>query len=150
MTKLLLFAFLLLAGFQVSIHAQTGGGQKCPTLEITAPAGDVKPGDSVTLTVKIKNPEPDADYTYNWSVSSGGISSGQGTSTITVDLESGPMTATVDLGGGAPSCNNTASLTITPKGKAGSETSLTIFVPIRELNKDVRWKRYAEPINGFA
>jgi hypothetical protein len=47
------------------------------------------------------------DVTYNWAVSAGTISSGQGTSSITVDttgLAGQNVTATVDLGGLDPNC----------------------------------------------
>jgi hypothetical protein len=108
MIRILLFAIFSLASVQVAAAGQTTLSQKCPTIEIKAKETSVSPGGSVTLTVKITNPEPDVDYTYNWSVSTGAISSGQGTSQVTVDLESEPMTATVDLGGGSPSCTNVA------------------------------------------
>jgi hypothetical protein len=46
--------------------------------------------------------------TYNWSVSSGTITSGQGTPSITVatdaSMAGGNVTATVDIGGTDPSC----------------------------------------------
>ncbi len=48
-----------------------------------------------------------ATWTYNWSVSAGTITSGQGTSTITVDttgLGGQSVTATVSIGGADPSC----------------------------------------------
>jgi hypothetical protein len=55
--------------------------------------------------------------TYNWSVSSGTISSGQGTSTISVDTNgvSGQVTATVNVGGADPSCSATSSCTTSIK-----------------------------------
>jgi hypothetical protein len=52
------------------------------------------------------------NVTYNWSVSAGTISSGQGTSSITVEttgLGGQTVTATVELGGLDPSCSRTAS-----------------------------------------
>jgi hypothetical protein len=48
--------------------------------------------------------------TYNWSVSAGTISSGQGTSSITVDTTGAggqTVTATVSLGGADPACTGT-------------------------------------------
>jgi hypothetical protein len=56
----------------------------------------------------------DMNVTYNWSVSAGTISSGQGTSSISVDtagLGGQTVTATVELGGLDPSCSRTASCT---------------------------------------
>lgn len=116
----LVICALFIAGAYVCAAANTTSAQKCPTVEITAKEASVNAGGTVTLNVKVANPEANVDYTYNWSVSSGGISSGQGTSQVTVDLESDSMTATVDLGGGSPTCSNVASITITPKGKSGS------------------------------
>jgi len=50
--------------------------------------------------------------THNWSVSAGTIASGQGTSSITVNISAGQtITASVDLGGLDPSCPKTASCT---------------------------------------
>jgi hypothetical protein len=54
------------------------------------------------------------NVTYNWSISAGAISSGQGTSSITVDtatLGGQSVTATVELSGLDPSCSRTASCT---------------------------------------
>ena len=54
------------------------------------------------------------NVTYNWSVSAGTITSGQGTSSITVDtdgLGGQTVTATVELGGLDPSCARTGSCT---------------------------------------
>lgn len=118
--KVLLFAIFALAGAQVCTAAPTTPVQKCPTIAIVAKEATASPGGTVTLTVKITNPESDINYTYNWSLTSGGLTSGQGTSQVTVELESEPTTVTVDLGGGSPTCMNAASITITPKGKPSS------------------------------
>ncbi len=55
--------------------------------------------------------------TYNWSVSVGTISSGQGTSTITVDttgIGGQSVTANVTIGGADPSCTGTTASCTTP------------------------------------
>jgi hypothetical protein len=80
----------------------------CPTLSVSCPS-DVKVGEPITFTASVSG---DASVTYNWSVSAGTISSGQGTSSITVDtagLGGQTVTATVELGGLDPSCSKTAS-----------------------------------------
>jgi hypothetical protein len=88
----------------------------CPTVSVSCPA-DVKYGEKITYVASVSG---DASITYNWSVSAGTISSGQGTSSITVDtagLGGQTVTATVELGGLDPSCSRTASCTtsiITP------------------------------------
>lgn len=132
MISRLILCALLIAGAYVCAPANTAPSQKCPTVEIKATEASVSAGGLVTLTVKITNPEPDVDYTYNWSVSSGGITEGQGTPKVIVELQSDPMTATVDLGGGAPVCSNVASITITPKGKSSSGSAVAVFPNIRE------------------
>src|SRR6185312_4775351 len=61
----------------------------------------------ITFTASVTG---EGTFTYNWSVSAGTISSGQGTSTITVDtagLSGQSVTATVSIGGADPSCTGT-------------------------------------------
>jgi hypothetical protein len=61
----------------------------------------------ITFTASVSGGDPEATFTYNWTVSAGTISSGQGTSTITVDTTSvagQSSTATVSLGGYDPKC----------------------------------------------
>jgi hypothetical protein len=71
---------------------------------------DVNPNEPITFTASVTSGEAGATWTYNWSVSAGTISSGQGTSTITVDtngLAGQSVTATVSIGGADPSCTGT-------------------------------------------
>jgi hypothetical protein len=83
----------------------------CPTVTVSCPdAVDV--GQPVTFTAAVTGEGAPASATYNWSVSAGTITSGQGTSTITVDtanLGGSTVTATVSLGGLDPSCSATNS-----------------------------------------
>jgi hypothetical protein len=77
---------------------------------------DVEQGTPVTFTADVSGGP--GTQTYNWSVSAGTITSGQGTSTITVDTtgQGGQtITATVELGGLDPSCGRTASCTVSVK-----------------------------------
>ena len=81
----------------------------CPQVSVSCPS-EVDPGQPITFTASVSGGEAGATFTYNWSVSAGTISSGQGTSTITVDtagLAGQSVTATVSLGGADPSCTNT-------------------------------------------
>jgi len=68
----------------------------CPTLSASGPSGVTQPGQPMTFTATSSG-----DVTYNWSVSAGRISSGQGSSSITVDtigLAAGSnVTATVEI-----------------------------------------------------
>ncbi|HEU4833761.1 MAG TPA: Ig-like domain-containing protein, partial [Pyrinomonadaceae bacterium] len=82
----------------------------CPVVSVSCPS-DVEPNAPITFTASISSGAPGATYTYNWSVSAGTISSGQGTSTITVDtngLGGQSVTATVNIGGADPSCTGTS------------------------------------------
>ena len=87
---------------------------KCPTVGTSCP-DSVKVGESATFTANVSGGDKDVTPTYNWTVSAGTISSGQGTSVITVDTaEAGGMTitATVDVGGYDRSCSTASSCTI--------------------------------------
>ena len=91
----------------VTIAGCTGCKPPCPTISVSCPS-DVDQGSPITYTASAGN----ANVTYNWSVSAGTISSGQGTSSITVDtagLGGQTVTATVDVSGLDPSCSKTAS-----------------------------------------
>ena len=88
----------------------------CPTVSVSCPA-DVQVGSPITFTASVGG---DMNVTYNWTVSAGTISSGQGTSSITVDsagLGGQTVTATVELGGLDPSCSRTASCTTSVQGE---------------------------------
>jgi hypothetical protein len=84
----------------------------CPTITVDCPTTAVQPGSPATVTVNLSGGAPGLTPTYNWSVSDGTIASGQGTPSITVDTtgQAGKnITATVQIGGLDPSCQNTAS-----------------------------------------
>jgi Big-like domain-containing protein len=81
----------------------------CPTVSVSCPS-DIDAGQPITFTASVSGGDPNATLTYNWSVSAGTISSGQGTSTITVDtanIGGQSVTATVSIGGADPSCTGT-------------------------------------------
>jgi hypothetical protein len=81
----------------------------CPTVSVSCPS-DIDAGQPITFTASVSGGDSAATYTYNWSVSAGTISSGQGTSTITVDttgIGGQSVTATVSIGGADPSCTGT-------------------------------------------
>jgi hypothetical protein len=80
----------------------------CPTVSVSSP-DSVEDKAPITFNASVT---PAGNVTYNWSVSAGTISSGQGTSSITVDTNGvggQTVTATVELGGLDPSCTKTAS-----------------------------------------
>jgi hypothetical protein len=102
----------------------------CGTLSVTGPSGVVAPGVPMTFTANVSG---GGDVTYNWSVSAGTITSGQGTSSITVDttgLGGQNVTATVELGGTDPACGCETS-----KSETGSVQGLPTPTQIDEFGK---------------
>jgi hypothetical protein len=85
----------------------------CPTVTVSCPDTGVA-GTPVTFTANVSAGDPNVTPTFNWTVSAGTISSGQGTSSITVDTTgvTGTVTATVEVGGYDRSCQTAASCTI--------------------------------------
>ena len=90
----------------------------CPTVMVSCPEY-AKSNQSMTFQADVYGGDPTVNVTYTWSVSAGKISSGQGTSVITVDISDvtrGSITATVSIGGHDPQCANTASCTTRTAG----------------------------------
>lgn len=93
----------------------------CPTVSVSCPdTGTI--GTPVTFTANVSSGDPNVTPTFNWTVSAGTISSGQGTSSITVDTSSvrggTTITATVDVGGYDRSCSTSNSCTVSfPESK---------------------------------
>ena len=85
----------------------------CPTVSVSCP-DTVTVGTPMTFTASVTGGDPNVTPTYNWTVSAGTISSGQGTSTITVDTTGTggqSITATVTVGGYPPPCSVSSSCT---------------------------------------
>lgn len=104
------FFFIAVLFLTNAAQAQT----KCPDIRLSSP-DLIKEGDPVMFTAMVTGGDGSVTYSYNWSVSSGSISSGQGTTTITVDtkgLGGQSCTATVELGGLDRTCSSTASSTV--------------------------------------
>lgn len=75
---------------------------ECASISVSGPAGITQPGDSMTFTANVSGGTA-SNLTYNWTVSSGTITSGQGTPSITVattrEMAGGNVEATVNVGG---------------------------------------------------
>lgn len=85
----------------------------CPTVRVSSPT-EVDEGQPITFTASVAGGDRDLTVTYNWVLTAGTISSGQGTSTITVDTtrpHAASVTATVQIGGVDRICNNRATST---------------------------------------
>ncbi|HJT28923.1 MAG TPA: Ig-like domain-containing protein, partial [Pyrinomonadaceae bacterium] len=116
----------------------------CPVVSVSCPT-DVEANQPVTFTASVSNGP--AGATYNWSVSAGTISSGQGTSTITVDtngLGGQSVTATVSVGGADPSCTGTsASCTTSVKPPPTPARKFDEYGNIRFNDEKARLDNYA-------
>ena len=118
----------------------------CPVVSVSCPS-DVGPGEPITFTASVSGGDAGATWTYNWSVSAGTISSGQGTSTITVDtagLGGQSVTATVSIGGADPSCTGTtASCTSGIRTPPPNPTKFDEYGNIRFNDEKARLDNYA-------
>ena len=118
----------------------------CPTFNISCPTDVVQAGTSATVSLNVSQPGTPAISGYNWTVSAGTISSGQGTSTITVDTtgQSGNnITASVEVSGADPSCNRTASCTFSVAGKPPIARKFDEYGNIRFNDEKARLDNFA-------
>jgi hypothetical protein len=113
-------ALALLPGASASSQQKTPTPSACPTVRVSCP-DTVDEGAPLTFTVDVSGGDPNVTPTFNWSVSAGTISSGQGTSSITVDttgIGGQTVTATVDVGGFDRACSTSSSCTTSVKKNA--------------------------------
>ncbi|MFL6228400.1 MAG: hypothetical protein ACJ741_06440 [Pyrinomonadaceae bacterium] len=85
----------------------------CPTVRVSCP-DTVSENQPLTFTADVSGGDQNVTPTFNWTVSAGTISSGQGTSSITVDttgVGGQTVTATVDVGGYDRTCSTSSSCT---------------------------------------
>jgi hypothetical protein len=117
----------------------------CPTVRVSC-ADTAKPGERITFTADVSAGDPNVTPTFNWTVSAGTISSGQGTSSITVDttgLAGGStVTATVDVGGYDRSCSTSSSCT-TSLVKIAESHKIDEYGNIRFNDEKARLDNYA-------
>lgn len=96
------------------VGAAAPRARQCPGLSVSCP-DMIRGGVPVTFTVNVGDVPGDAKLTFNWVVSDGTISSGQGTTSVTVDttgLSPGStVKATVEVGGLPESCPKSAECT---------------------------------------
>jgi hypothetical protein len=118
----------------------------CPQVSVSCPS-DVDAGQPITFTASVAGGDTAATYTYNWSVSAGTITSGQGTSSITVDTNGATaqsVTATVSIGGADPSCTGTtASCTTSIKPAPKPPVKFDEYGNIRFNDEKARLDNYA-------
>ena len=118
----------------------------CPVVSVSCPS-EGEPNQPITFTASVSGGPSGASWTYNWSVSAGTISSGQGTSTITVDtngLGGQSVTASVNIGGADPSCTGTtASCTTQMKVAPPPARKFDEYGNIRFNDEKARLDNYA-------
>lgn len=118
----------------------------CPTVSVSCPA-DVDEGSAITFNASVVGGPSSLMPTYNWSVSAGTITSGQGTSSITVDtagLGGSSVTATVEVGGVEPACGRTGSCSTSVRQVARPEpTKFDEYGDIRFNDEKARLDNYA-------
>ncbi len=126
----------------VTVAECTGCRPPCPTVSVSCPSS-VDPGAAITFSSSLSS---SANVTYNWSVSAGTISSGQGTSSITVDtagLGGQTVTATVEVGGLDPACSRTASCSTSITTPAAPATKFDEYGNIKFNDEKARLDNYA-------
>ncbi len=126
----------------VTVAECTNCRPPCPTVSVSCPS-DVDQGSPITFTASVSS---DQSVTYNWSVSAGTISSGQGTSSITVDtagLGGQSVTATLELGGLDPACSRTASCTTSIRAPKPVATKFDEYGDIRFNDEKARLDNFA-------
>jgi hypothetical protein len=115
----------------------------CPTVTVSCP-DTVTPGSPITFTANVSGGDSNVTPTFNWTVSAGTISSGQGTSSITVDTTnvSGTVTATVDVGGYGRECSTSNSCT----------TSIPVELKPRKIDEygNIRFNDEKARLDNFA
>jgi hypothetical protein len=85
----------------------------CPTVSVLCP-DTPSANNRMTFTAAVANFDTNSKLTYTWAISAGTIVSGQGTSSIVVDMTDslGGLTATIDVGGLTEACPSSSSCTI--------------------------------------
>jgi PKD-like domain len=86
----------------------------CPNVSVTCP-DTIAENQPVTFTATVTGGTPNVQPSYNWTVSAGGIVSGQGTTSITVDtagLAGQTVRATLDVGGFNMPCPASCSVSL--------------------------------------
>jgi len=117
----------------------------CPNVTVSCPdAADEGAPVNISATVVSAGTPPVA--TYNWSVSTGTITSGQGTSSITVDTSGKggqTITATVEVGGPDPTCTRTWSCSVPVRGKPPLPRKFDEYGNIRFNDEKARLDNFA-------
>jgi len=126
-------------GMESTINREDPSQKGCPEVRVSCP-DPVQEGEPMTFTALVTGGDPKVTPMYTWSVSAGTITSGQGTSSITVDthgLGRQSITATVQVGGYDPQCATTASCTTSVNPSAAPR----MFDSFRGISSDEEHRR---------
>lgn len=125
---------------------------QCPVVDVSCPDTGA-PGTPVTFTANVSGRPADVNPTYNWVVSAGTVTSGQGTSSITVDTTGMPpnsvLTATVDLKGLPESCPASTSCSTAVPGHVGYHDKIDEYGNIRFEDEKARLDNYAIELRNW-
>ncbi|HVG31341.1 MAG TPA: hypothetical protein VM864_16645 [Pyrinomonadaceae bacterium] len=152
---LVALALALLPGASASSQQQQT--PPCPTVTVSCPDA-VAVDAPLTFTANVSGGDPNVTPTYNWTVSAGTISSGQGTSSITVDtagIGGQTVTATVDVGGFARDCRTSNSCTTSvtkpeaPAVKFGEYVTTDLSANKAQLDKFVNALQQDPTAQGY-
>ena len=116
----------------------------CPQISSSCPDA-VDQGQSITFTATVGPGTPPAS-SYNWTVSAGTITSGQGTTSITVSTDNiggQSVTATLEVGGVDPSCGRTTSCTTAVRTPARPSRKFDEYGNIRFNDEKARLDNFA-------
>lgn len=122
---------------------------KCPVVSVSGPSSNVSVGYPAVFSANVTGGDAAVTPIYNWTISAGSITSGQGTSAITVDVaeaESGQsITTTVDIGGYSRECSPSNSYTFSV-GKKVITRKVDEYMNIRLADEQARLDNYANEL----
>jgi hypothetical protein len=141
------------ASTSVTVAECTNCVPPCPAINVSCPDA-VDQGSPITFNASVTGGATNVTATYNWSISAGTITSGQGTSSITVDtanLGGQSVTATVDVGGYDPACSKAGSCTTAVKTVVPlTPTKFDEYGNIRFNDEKARLDNYAIQLQNQA
>lgn len=140
-----LFILSASAIFHVSAQPRPQPQAACPTVRVSCP-DTVFVKEELSFVASVTGGDPNVTPTYNWTVSNGSISSGQGTSTIQLDMSEvagdSTVTATVDVGGFARECSTSNSCTTSVMKKAEAR-KMDEYGKLRATDENARLDNFA-------
>ncbi|HEX8291947.1 MAG TPA: hypothetical protein VF570_09345 [Pyrinomonadaceae bacterium] len=150
MKRLVLTITLASLAALTPVGAPAPRARACPTLSVSCTDAGM-PGAPATFTVNIGDAPDDARLTFHWVVSAGTISSGQGTTSITVDTTGIPrgLTAAVDVKGLPESCPDSASCGTSVHWHEGFDDRVDEYGNLRWGDERARLDNYIVELRNY-